>query len=68
MNFKTIVNSFLLALCIALVVSSFLMLLWNWLMPFLFGLPQVSFLQSLGIYVLCTILFKTKGDKSNGKK
>lgn len=33
------------------------MLLWNWLMPELFGLPSVSFWQAAGLLVLCKILF-----------
>jgi hypothetical protein len=31
--------------------------LWNWLLPPLFGWPQVSFWQALGILALCRILF-----------
>ena len=31
--------------------------LWNCLMPPLFGLPQVSFWQALGLLALCRILF-----------
>jgi hypothetical protein len=30
--------------------------LWNWLMPMLFGLRQITFWQSLGLLVLCRIL------------
>src|ERR1051325_10961987 len=33
------------------------MLLWNSLLPVLFGLPAISFWQALGILVLCRILF-----------
>jgi hypothetical protein len=33
------------------------MLLWNWLMPSILGLNTVNFWQSLGIFVLCRILF-----------
>lgn len=33
------------------------MLLWNWLMPLLFGLTVITFWQSLGILVLSKILF-----------
>lgn len=33
------------------------MLLWNWLMPELFGLPLISFWQSVGLLLLCKILF-----------
>ena len=32
-------------------------LLWNWLLPELFGWPQVTFWQALGILALCRILF-----------
>jgi hypothetical protein len=35
-----------------------LMLLWNWLMPTLFGLPEITFWQACGLQVLATILFK----------
>jgi|TARA_B100000959_G_C14756457_1_gene531476 hypothetical protein len=30
-------------------------LLWNWLMP-LFGLPEVTILQSIGLYLLLRII------------
>ena len=33
------------------------MLLWNWLMPCIFGLPELNFWQSAGLLVLCKILF-----------
>jgi hypothetical protein len=32
-------------------------LLWNWLLPPLFGFPQVTFWQALGLLALCRILF-----------
>lgn len=32
--------------------------LWNWLMPTLFGLPTVSYIQAWGICWLCGCLFK----------
>ena len=31
--------------------------LWNWLLPPLFGLPQITFWKALGILALCRILF-----------
>jgi hypothetical protein len=34
------------------------MLLWNWLMPELFGLSEVTFWQAIGLNILCTILFR----------
>ena len=34
------------------------MLLWNWLMPEIFGLSEITFWQAIGLNVLCTILFR----------
>lgn len=34
-----------------------LMLLWNWLMPLIFGLPQLTFVEALGVSALSTLLF-----------
>lgn len=31
--------------------------LWNWLLPPIFGWPQITFWQALGMLVLCRILF-----------
>lgn len=33
-------------------------LLWNWLMPELFGLKKVTYWQAWGLLLLCSILFK----------
>lgn len=41
--------------------SAVVMLLWNWLMPLLFGLVVISFWQALGLLVLCRILFGSFG-------
>lgn len=32
-------------------------LLWNWLLPTLFGWPQITFWQALGLLALCRVLF-----------
>jgi len=37
--------------------SAVVMALWNWLLPTLFGLHQITFWQALGILVLCRLLF-----------
>jgi hypothetical protein len=31
--------------------------LWNWLLPVLFGWPQITFWQAIGLLALCRILF-----------
>jgi hypothetical protein len=35
-----------------------LMVLWNWIMPTIFGLPEIGFWQACGLQLLATILFK----------
>jgi len=42
------------------------MLLWNWLMPELFGLKTLGYWQAWGLLLLCTILFKGMGSGKNG--
>ena len=34
-------------------------LLWNWLMPILFELPEITLLQAWGFNVLCGFLFRS---------
>lgn len=45
--------------CIAFIAifGGCVMLLWNWLMPELFDLPTISFIQAAGLLLLCKILF-----------
>jgi hypothetical protein len=44
----------------------FVMLLWNWLMPEIFGLKEVTYWQAWGLMILSWILFKGNrfGDSS----
>ena len=44
-------------LLLAFLGGEIVMLLWNWLMPPVFGWHQVTFWQALGLLVLCRILF-----------
>lgn len=41
------------------------MLLWNWLMPDIFGLKRVDYWQAWGLLALCWILFKSWGSNSS---
>jgi len=36
-----------------------LMVLWNWLMPTIFGLPEITFWQACGLNILSAILFRS---------
>ena len=49
-----------LALLIA-IGGAVVMMLWNWLAPALFRLPEISFWQALGLLALCRILFGGMG-------
>ncbi len=40
-------------------------LLWNWLMPEIFGLKEITFWQAWGINFLAGILFKNSSSKSS---
>ena len=40
------------------------MLLWNWLMPLIFGLKTLTYWQAWGLLLLCSILFKNPGGNS----
>jgi hypothetical protein len=42
---------------IAIVLGLPVMLLWNWLIPSIFGLTEITLWQAIGINILCTILF-----------
>jgi hypothetical protein len=37
-----------------------IMLLWDWLMPSLFGLPEITWLQAWGLMFLVGLLFRTR--------
>lgn len=42
------------------------LLLWNWLVPTLFGLPHITFWQAFGLLALCRILFGGFGGGRGG--
>ena len=50
---------------IALIMTLPTYFLWNWLMPDIFGLTEISLGQALGIAVLSNILFKSPSSSSS---
>ena len=44
------------------------MWLWNWLMPDIFGLPEITYWQGWGLLLLSCILFKGFGSGSSESK
>jgi hypothetical protein len=53
-----ILAPFAVLLILVTIFSLFVMLLWNWLMPVIFGLPQITLLQAWGLTALSSFLFK----------
>jgi high-affinity Fe2+/Pb2+ permease len=53
-----IIGGVVLALVMAFLFGFFVMLLWNWLMPEIFGLAAISYWQAWGLVLLAHILFK----------
>jgi hypothetical protein len=52
----TVVSIFVL---IALLFAVPVMLLWDWLMPTIFGLKEITLFQAWGLNFLCGLLFKS---------
>ncbi len=54
---------------LAFLLGWVVMLLWNWLIPDIFGLNAITYWQAWGLFLLTSILFKSMpGDKSDGGK
>jgi hypothetical protein len=50
-------------LAVPFITGLFFMLLWNWLMPYVFGLVGLTYWQSFGFVILSNILFKSNDYK-----
>ena len=53
---------------VGLALSIPLCLLWNWLMPFIFGLPKLNLLQTFGLSILISLLAPRKIDLGKKEK
>lgn len=53
-------DKLVLALLAMLIAAFPVWILWNWLVPELFGLKVISFWQAIGLTMLCHILFKSR--------
>jgi hypothetical protein len=54
-------------LVFAAIASWIVQALWNWLMPGLFGLKEITGVQALGLLALCRILFGGSGFMHGGR-
>ena len=50
-----------LAIAFALVFGIFVQMLWNWLMPSLFNLGTVTYIQAFGLMILARLVFGSCG-------
>ena len=63
-----LVISAIMFFVIGMVLSIPLCLLWNWLMPFIFGLPKLNLLQTFGLSILISLLAPRKIDMGKKEK
>jgi len=54
----------LISVGLSLLMAFPTMWLWNWLMPNLFNLPIIGFVEALGINIFASILFKSNNASS----
>lgn len=57
-DLETILVKLLVYFIIISIVNLFMMLIWNTLMPQLFGLKEIGYFQLLGIHAICNYFFK----------
>jgi len=56
-------KGFIFALVFIAVLSLVLLLLWNWLMPAIFGIPTITYIQAAGLLILSKILLTGVGKR-----
>lgn len=56
-----VIGGIILAVIFAFIFGYFVMLLWNWLMPVIFGLPEINYWMGFGIIILAKLLFGVPG-------
>lgn len=61
-----IISALVMYTFVSVVLSIPVLLLWNWLMPTIFGITKITLGQAWGISLLCGILFgQNSSEKSN---
>ena len=63
----TIIGILVIAFLLDLLLAWPFMLLWNWLMPMIFGLTTLTFWQSFGLMLLASSLFKGNSTNTSNK-
>jgi len=63
-----VLSGITVAMGFAFLFGLFVMLLWNWLMPDIFGLPRIDYWHAWGLVLLSHILFKSWGGRHWGPR
>ena len=58
-NFEGILTVIGLLMLVVMLLGLPLQLLWNWLMPSIFGLKYITFWEAVGLNTISSILFKS---------
>ena len=61
--FNTVVGFIVLVVLFSLLFALPVMLLWDWLMPTIFGLKEITLFQAWGLSALSGLLFKSNTSK-----
>ena len=56
-----VLGGIIIAVIFAILFGYFVMLLWNWIMPALFGLPEITYWMGFGIILLGRLIFGNFG-------
>lgn len=56
-------KGFIFVLVFIAVLSLAVMLLWNWLMPMIFGITTITYIQAIGLLILSKILLTGIGKR-----
>jgi hypothetical protein len=62
-DFMKIIGLIAMVIALWFLVVWIVMLLWNWLMPMIFGLTTLNYWESFGLFALCGALFKNVSTK-----
>jgi hypothetical protein len=62
---NTVLAAVAIVVAFSLLFSLPVMWLWDWLMPTLFGLKEITLFQAWGLSVLCSLLFKNNTASSS---
>ncbi len=68
MRVLKVIGMVLLGIAACFLFGLAVMLLWNWLMPLIFGLPAITYWQGIGILALASILFGRFGGGGHSER